>query len=363
MSKPNYLILGGVGFIGRNLAVHLIEKDLAGKVRIVDQKLPEVAYLTPKQKEAFAKCETKQANLVNPAHVERAFQDDVKYDYVINCAAETTYSRTDDVYNERVLTLTVNCAKEAAKQGVKKFIELSTAQVYDADKKSSEETSKIKPWTLVAKFKLKAEEELKKIDGLNYCIVRPAIVYGISDVQGIAPRLIIGAVYKQLGEEMKFLWSKDLRINTVHVNDVVKALLHLCEKGEQGEIYNLADKGDTNQETIAAHCRTMYGIKTGYQGSIISNFAKLNLESVTEDINDKHLQPWSDLCKSKGITNTPLTPYLDKELLYNNSLSVNGSKIEKTGFTYDHPEVTLDSLKEILQSYIDMKLFPEGIMG
>jgi len=117
---------------------------------------------------------------------------------------------------------------------VKAFIEVSTAQVYDADKvpspssiflfsrpsnpilshplqKASDESSKIKPWTLVAKSKLKAEEELKNIAGygcpfffffhsfilfshiahltccsLNYVIVRPAIVYGTGDVLGIS---------------------------------------------------------------------------------------------------------------------------------------------------------------------------------
>ena len=38
------------------------------------------------------------------------------------------------VYNERVFTLSVNCAKEAAKLGVKMFVEVSTAQVYEEGK-------------------------------------------------------------------------------------------------------------------------------------------------------------------------------------------------------------------------------------
>lgn len=48
-----------------------------------------------------------------------------------------------------------------------------------------------------------------------------------------------------------------------------------------------------------------------------------------------------------GIENTPLTPYLDKELLYNNGLAVDGSKVEATGFSYAHPapraEVRVDA--------------------
>ena len=38
------------------------------------------------------------------------------------------------VYKERVLDVTVNCAQEAAKSGVKRFVEVSTAQIYDCDK-------------------------------------------------------------------------------------------------------------------------------------------------------------------------------------------------------------------------------------
>ncbi len=37
----------------------------------------------------------------------------------------------------------------------------------------------------------------------------------------------------------------DMKINTVHVHDVVKALFHLCTHGEDGATYNLADKSGT----------------------------------------------------------------------------------------------------------------------
>jgi hypothetical protein len=163
---------------------------------------------------------------------------------------------------------------------------------------------------------------------------------------GITPRLIIGAVYKHLNEEMKLLWTKDLKINTVHVSDVCRALWHVAaSKDDKGgrtsalkagspEIYNLCDKTDTgimklmvDQGTINQFIEAIYNIKTGFQGTIISQFAKLNLDSVTEDVNDKHLQPWSELCKKDGVANTPLTPYLDKELLKDNALSIDGSKV------------------------------------
>jgi hypothetical protein len=54
---------------------------------------------------------------------------------------------------------------------------------------------------------------------------------------------------------------------------------------------------------------------------------QLNLESITEDVNEKHLQPWSELCKAGNVQNTPLTPYLDRELLKDNALHLDGTKV------------------------------------
>ena len=86
------------------------------------------------------------------------------------------------------------------------------------------------------------------------------------------------------------------------------------------------------------------------------------MSAATEEVNDKHMQPWSDLCKSAGISSTPLTPYLDQELLYNNNLSVNGTKIEQTGFSYDRPRITKELLLEVINNFISIRLFPSNII-
>jgi len=44
-------------------------------------------------------------------------------------------------------------------------VELSTGMVYKADSKASAEDGKLKPWSKIAVWKLKAEEELAKIEG------------------------------------------------------------------------------------------------------------------------------------------------------------------------------------------------------
>ena len=46
----------------------------------------------------------------------------------------------------------------------------------------------------------------------------------------------------------QLLWTKSLHINTVHVRDVVRALWHLRDNGEVGQVYNIVDKGNTSEE-------------------------------------------------------------------------------------------------------------------
>jgi len=366
-AKPNIVILGGLGFIGRNFVEYLVDNGLAGKIRVCDKGLPELVGLSEKQLKIFKDAslvDVKQVNLAREDRVAKAFDTtDFNIDFVVNLAAETKYSQTDEVYKENIIDVAVTCGKAAAKVGVKRFIEVSTSQIYNADKKASSEDDKTKPWTKMAEAKMKAEEELRKIPNLNLVVVRPAVVYGPGDVTGITPRIICAAVYKHLGEPMEYLWNEELKYNTVHVTDVCGALWHLMNNGANGEVYNLADSGDTDQGKISKILDRTFAIKSSFMGSIKSKLAtSIAMKTVAETANEKHLKPWSDLCKSKGITNTPLTPYLDEELLYNNAYSVDGTKITKTGFSYKFSELTDASVKETIDYFIQLGYFPKGLL-
>jgi nucleoside-diphosphate-sugar epimerase len=123
------------------------------------------------------------------------------------------------VYKENVVDVAAKCAAEAQKHGVKKWIEVSTGQVYEAGSKASDEGAKAKPWTQLAEAKLAAEEAVKKT-GIKTVVLRLAVTYGPGDQTGVMPRLVCGATYTTSNEKMTFLWTKDLKFNTVHVGDV-----------------------------------------------------------------------------------------------------------------------------------------------
>jgi hypothetical protein len=42
--RPNVLVLGGCGYLGRNFVLHLIRNDLVSFVRVVDKIIPVMAY-------------------------------------------------------------------------------------------------------------------------------------------------------------------------------------------------------------------------------------------------------------------------------------------------------------------------------
>lgn len=148
--------------------------------------------------------------------------------------------------------LAMNIGKEAAKRKVKCYVEISTGMVYKPDSVPRKETDKLKPWSKLAKWKLTAEEDLAKIDGLNLLVFRTAHVYGPYTSKYLATALCMARVYQFLGKEMKFLWKEDLRQNTVHVEDVVRALWAGAEwyvkvppPRKPVPIFNLVDHGNT----------------------------------------------------------------------------------------------------------------------
>ncbi|KAK1755031.1 UDP-arabinose 4-epimerase 1 [Echria macrotheca] len=372
--KPSVLIIGGLGYIGRFLARYIHQNDLASEVRIVDKVLPQLAWLAPEFEEACAGTKFMQADASREQALGRIFDREggKQWDYVFNCGGETRYSQEDEIYKLRCLGLSVALGKEAAKRGIKCYVELSTGMVYKPDSSPSKEQDKLKPWSKIAVFKLQAEEELAKIEGLNLVVVRLAHVYGPYASQWVATALCMARVYKALESEMKWLWTKDLRTNTVHIDDVTRALWEVAawytagranwDDKTMGKVptFNVVDKGATTQGAMADVIGEIFGIETGFQGQIISTFAKLNLDSVVDDVNDELLGPWADLLEEAGISRPgPLTPFMEKELLKDTDLSMDGSRLEQVvGFTYEKPKITKELIEEVIESYKKMNWWP-----
>ena len=280
------------------------------------------------------------------------------YTYVFNCGGETRYSQEDSVYNLRSVQLSLTLASECARRHIPAYVEFSTGMVYKPPSNSTisaggcTETATLKPWVKLAKHKLVAEEGLEKIRAemerkgtgeLRYAILRLANVYGDYDPGFIARGLCLARVYQSKGEEMKWLYSRDLRTNTVHVHDACSAAWLAAQwavsvpsnspelqPGKGGRAFNVADDGNTCQGDMARIMGRIFDIPTGFQNALVNTFAKLNLESVTDDVNEDVLQPWAELLAEKGITRQgPIGPFMEKELLRDCDLCLNAARAKR----------------------------------
>lgn len=207
---------------------------------------------------------------------------------------------------------------------------------------------------------------------LNLVILRLAHVYGNYDSKFVATALCLARVYQHLNQELKWLWTKDLHTNTVHVEDVARALWAVAEWQNTGRkgwdvkaygatpIFNVVDNGNTTQGTMASIIGSIFKIETGFQGQIISSFARLHLDSVVDDINDETLGPWAELLETAKIVRPgPLNPFVEKELLKDTDLCLDGSRLEKmVGFKYQKPKIVKEEVERIIESFKRMNWWP-----
>lgn len=325
-----------------------------------------------------------QADASREQSLSRIFtlQSGRQFSYVFNCGGETRYSQDPSVYAVRSTALTNTLATYIASlKPSPALIEFGTGMVYKPPSSSNissggcSETAALKPWLKIAKAKLQAEEALQKLareKALKYVCLRLAHVYGEYDVGFLARGLCLARVYQGLGRELKWLWTKDLRINTVHVLDVCDVAWKAAQwcatnpptpqSTMADRAFNIVDMGDTKQETLSTIVSKIFNIETGFQGSIVSQFAKFNLDNVVDDVNEDILQPWADMLKTKGLDagqGSPLTPFMEKELLKDHSLCLDGKKARETlAWMVERDRLTEARVKEILESYERMRWWP-----
>lgn len=89
----------------------------------------------------------------------------------------------------------------------------------------------------------------------------------------------------------------------------------------------------------------------------------MDVLDVLDDINDKHMAPWSAICGSNGVSNTPLSPYIYSDALSKRHISLDGSKLKGSGFgEFTYPEVTKDALIQVLNDFVSLNMFPKALI-
>ena len=159
----NIIIPGGAGFVGRNLVRVLASENYnMEKITVLDKNEKNLDYV--------------KKYGVKALHADLAEKQDWYDEFngkevVINLAAQISSPNPELFYRNNVLA-TRNVLEAAKNAGVKRIIHFSSAAVLSVRKDYYAQT----------KFE---GEELVKRSGLEYCILRPSIIYGPTDDKNI----------------------------------------------------------------------------------------------------------------------------------------------------------------------------------
>lgn len=74
----------------------------------------------------------------------------------------------------------------------------------------------------------------------------------------------------------------------------------------------------------------------------------MNITAVVEEINDKHMGPWAELCQIDHTEHTPLTPYMDEELLRFKHLNVSNQKLKDFRYNLRVPHMNREKIEEVI---------------
>ena len=95
-------------------------------------------------------------------------------------------------------------------------------------------------------------------------------------------------------------------MNTVHIEDVSKAIAFAANEYLPVGIYNLSDLGNTTQGKINALISRIFQIQSKCVGKFKSTLAMVYLNSLVEKFNKIHVKDWLKQCLQHDIEFTPL---------------------------------------------------------
>lgn len=402
--KPSVLILGGLPVSSRHLTTFLVPQDgepLVSFLRVVDKYsvIPPTTYVGSEFTKTIANpvVNYQQGNLLLPATIAKVFEPPEggkPFDYVFDCTGDTTFDRPNEIQRDHTAKLSYAIGLEAARRNVKAYVRIVGPYYESSNDKPAEEKEELKPRGVRGQWWHEGLRMLAGIPNLNLVIVRTATPYGPYSLSGIVtPRITLGRVYKYLNEEMKYLWSSDLRMHTVHLEDVAGALWAVAQwmeplgrakaneiagetlrfyapekkdllKDLEGHLpkgsdpvapfFNIVDDSDSTQGSMGQAVADLFGINFGFHGFIVNTKVKVDFDNMVEEINIKHVEAWTEICLKSDpkIINPTVQAYIDGHLLAKYSIAYSGGKIKRiVGYQLKRPKLDVNSLKEIIQSF------------
>ncbi|MDY6779492.1 MAG: NAD(P)-dependent oxidoreductase [Halobacteria archaeon] len=255
------LVTGACGFMGSRLCEYLVENGY--DVRGTDLESSDTSRIDGLDVEFVP------ADLTEPETLDDVVED---IDIIFHTAAIFSYSSLIDweVFEEINVRGTENLCEAAVDAGVDSMVHWSTSGVYgkpDEDLLPVTEDHPKNPESKYDRSKWMQEKVAMSYHGKNgfsVKAIRPVTVYGPGNTYGAAQVLLSIAN----GQLKVFPLFCDYRMPIIHVDDVIRAAVHLDENGEGGEAYNVVDNQNYTMNNVIKYVAGLtdnhvYGVPIG----------------------------------------------------------------------------------------------------
>ena len=258
MKSKKILLVGGCGFIGHNLAIHL--KKMNYTPIIVDSLTVNNLYSHTddeiKNKELYDSILNNRINLIKEKKIELIIQDardyhkmskiytDVKPDLIIHLAAVSHANKSNkdphSTFDHSLRTL--ENTLDNARINKTHVIYMSSSMVYgDFTSKEVKEDAICKPIGIYGTLKLSGELMIKAyshVFDLPYTIIRPSALYGERCVSRRVGQIFIENAIQNL--DVKINGDGEDKLDFTYINDLVSGISSCCfNQNAINETFNL----------------------------------------------------------------------------------------------------------------------------
>lgn len=247
------LITGGAGFIGSNFIRHMIQQHPDWDITNLDKLTYAGNLENLKEVEQSPRYRFIKGDIADRELVDRLLQE--KFDAIINFAAESHVDRSildASPFLETNIRGTQVLLEGARKYGIKRFIQVSTDEVYGSIENGSfTERSQLHPSSPYSASKAAADLlclAYHKTYGTSVIITRCSNNFGPYQF----PEKFIPLVITNAIEDKPIpVYGDGLNVRDwVFVLDHCRALEAVLEKGKEGEVYNIGAGNEMTNLTL-----------------------------------------------------------------------------------------------------------------
>jgi nucleoside-diphosphate-sugar epimerase len=268
MSQKNILITGGAGFIGSHLSEQLVK--IGARVTVADNfsrgTLSNIRHIRGKVTTLNVDLRTEEGALRATKNQSIVFNL-----AAVNTGVDFDIGRTQYMFEENVL-LQMMPLRAAAKNHVDKFIQVSSASIYstlameghiptkESDDGGQPELSKL-GYALAKRAGENLARWYAQNSRIHTVIARFVNVYGTRDNFDNLGHFIPTIIRKFINSDtsVEVFGSGNQRRSFLHVEDAVRALLLLAQKGTNGHAYNIDPQDEhTVKEIVLAVQKIMH---------------------------------------------------------------------------------------------------------